>query len=58
MKKRHNLHHLWLIFAAYGVWFAMFSGLEEVSNGKYWKAGLSLILGLFTYLYIEYKIER
>lgn len=49
-------HHLWLILAAYGVWFALLSGMEEILNGKIWKAGLALILGAITYLIIERKI--
>lgn len=55
MKKKHHLHRLWLIFATYGVWFAMFSGAEEITHGKFWKAGLSVILGLATYIIIESK---
>lgn len=56
--KKYHLHHLWLIFCAYGVWFAIFSGLEEVLHGKYWKALLSLLLGIFTYIIIETKLEK
>ncbi len=55
--KKHKLHHAWLILAAYGVWFAVLSGLEEVVNGKFWKASLALILGVITYLIIEKKID-
>lgn len=57
MKKR-KLHHLWLVLAAYGVWFAVLSGLEEISNGKLWKAGLGLLLGVITYLIIEAKLKQ
>lgn len=56
--KKHGLHHLWLIFASYGVWFALLSGLEEVAHGKLWKFGLSLVLGLFVYAFIEFKTKN
>lgn len=39
MKKRRHFHHLWLILVAYGVWFAVFSGVEEILSGKFWKEG-------------------
>jgi hypothetical protein len=58
LKKRHKIHHLWLVFATYGVWFAIFSGLEEINHGKYWKVALSLLLGTATYFYIEYKSDK
>jgi hypothetical protein len=58
MKKKHHLYHIWLIFAAYGVYFALFSGLEEVAHGKWWKMAASLFLGTITYLYIEYKTSK
>ncbi len=50
-----NLHikHFWYVFAAYGVWFAIFSGLEELGNGKYWKLITSLVLGSAVYWVIE-----
>jgi hypothetical protein len=48
-----RLRDLWIVLGAYGVWFAIFSGLEEISNGKIWKAGLSLVLGLVFYYLIE-----
>jgi len=54
MKKLH-IKHLWLILAAYGVWFALFSGIEEVLHGKYWKIFLSLLLGIVVYILIELK---
>ena len=57
MKKIH-LKHLWLVLAAYGVWFAMFSGIEEILNGKYWKVVVSLILGVIAYWVIETKLEK
>jgi hypothetical protein len=50
-----RLRDLWIVLGAYGVWFAIFSGLEEVSNGKFWKAGLSLILGFVVYYLIEQR---
>lgn len=53
-----RIKHLWLILAAYGVWFAILSGLEETFNGKYWKFALSLILGLIAYLLIEQKLTK
>ncbi len=56
--KGHHLHHGWLILAAYGVWFALFSGLEEVANGKYWKLAASASLGILTYYWIETKITK
>ena len=55
MKKRSHLHNLWLILAVYGIWFALFSGAEEMLNGKYWKVIASLALGIVIYLAIEGK---
>lgn len=52
------MKNLWLVLAAYGVWFAIFSGLEEVAHGKYWKFGLSFVFGLVSYLLIERKISN
>lgn len=57
MKKFHP-KHLWYILAAYGVWFAIFSGIEEVSNEKYWKVFTSLLFGLLIYYIIETKIRN
>jgi len=57
MKNKH-FHHLWLVLAAYGVWFAILSGAEEVVNGKHWKAVTSLVLGIAVYLIIEKYIEK
>jgi len=57
MKKIH-FHHLWLILAAYAVWFAVLSGLEEVVNGKYWKAVYSLALGLIVWGIIESRHKK
>jgi len=54
MKKKHHLHHLWLILGIYGIWFALFSGFEEIAQGKAWKV-LSLVLGTIIYLYLEFK---
>ncbi|MEK7185747.1 MAG: hypothetical protein AAB675_00070 [Patescibacteria group bacterium] len=42
----------WFILGAYGVWFAILSGTEEVISGKYWKIILALILGVISYLMI------
>lgn len=57
MKKLH-VKHLWLVLAAYGVWFAIFSGLEEVARGKYWKVTISLLFGLVIYWLIETKFKK
>lgn len=57
MKKLHP-KHIWLIFAAYGVWFAMFSGVEELFRGKYWKVAASLLLGFTIYYLIENKQKK
>lgn len=57
MKKIH-LKHIWLVLAAYGVWFAMLSGIEEVFVGKYWKVVSSLFLGFVSYLFIEIKLKK
>ncbi len=51
--RRLHIKHLWLVLAAYGVWFAIFSGFEELLAGKFWKVSLALILGLFVYILIE-----
>ncbi|MDQ3099143.1 MAG: hypothetical protein M3Q44_05345 [bacterium] len=56
--KRFRLHHIWLVLGAYGVWFAIFSGLEELLRGKVWKFALSLVLGIIVYLIIESKIDK
>ena len=56
--KYMKFKHLWLILAAYGVWFAILSGVEEATNGKYWKLILGLVLGLVTYWIIEQRIEK
>jgi len=48
-----HFKNLWLVLAAYGVWFAIFSGLEEVFYGKLWKVVLSAIFGLLVYIAIE-----
>lgn len=53
MKRTHHLHRLWLVFGAYGVWFAIFSGLEELGTGKFWKAALSFALALAVYVLTE-----
>lgn len=58
MKKRHYAHHLWLIVAAYGVWFAVLSGLEEIAQGDMRKAVMSFLLGTATYIYIEYYTNK
>jgi len=52
------MKHLWLVLAAYGVWFAVLSGLEEVNHGKYWKFTLSLVLGLIAYWIIEHRLKK
>lgn len=58
MKKKHQFHHLWLILAAYGVWFAILSGIEESLSGKYWKVVLGLIFGIIVYLIIEIRLNK
>ena len=58
MDKIRHFHHLWLIIAAYGVWFAVFSGIEEMSQGKFWKALLALTLGAITYFIIETRLKE
>jgi hypothetical protein len=56
--KKHHLHHGWLVLATYGVWFALFSGLEEIAHGKLWKLGASLILGILTYYWVETRLTK
>lgn len=51
------LRHPWLVSGGYGVWFAVFSGLEEISTGKFWKVACSLILALLVYLPLKRKLE-
>jgi len=58
MKKKHQFHHLWLILAAYGVWFAIFSGIEEVMSGKFWKVLVTLLFGIVAYIIIEIKLNQ
>lgn len=58
MKKKHKVHHLWLILAAYGVWFAVLSGIEEIFMGKYWKVILGIFFGIIVYLLIENSIDK
>lgn len=43
----------WFILGAYGVWFAILSGSEELFSGKYWKVICAIILGIGSYLTIE-----
>lgn len=50
MDRRYTL---WFILGAYGIWFAILSGTEEMISGKYWKIILALILGITSYLIIE-----
>lgn len=49
---------IWLIFGAYGVWFAVLSGMEEMAAGKYWKVILALILGAISYWIFEHRIKK
>lgn len=57
MKEKRHFHHLWLILAAYGVWFAVFSGIEEAASGKIWKVVLGLLFGVVVYLIIEVRLK-
>lgn len=43
----------WFILGAYGVWFAILSGSEEIFSGKYWKVIFAVVLGVVSYLLIE-----
>lgn len=56
MKK--YLKHIWIVLGAYGVWFAIFSGLEEVGRGKYWKVIASLVCGFLVFLITELILLR
>ena len=56
MESEKRLHHAWPLLATYGVWFAIFSGLEEAASGKVWKLGLSLLLGVI--IIIEARLKR
>ncbi len=56
--RKHKFHHLWLIIATYGVWFAVLSGVEEITHGKFWKVFLSLVLGVIVYIIIETRLEK
>ena len=58
MKQIFHLKHIWLVLAAYGVWFAILSGIEEIQSGKYWKVIWGLILGIVVYLLVERKLEK
>lgn len=58
MPHRKKIHLLWLIVASYGVWFAVISGIEEMISGKFWKSFICLVLGIASYFYIEYFINR
>ena len=53
-----HIKHVWLILAAYGVWFAAISGAEEVLGGKVWKVILAVVLGILSYVVIERKIHK
>ncbi len=53
--KRFHLRHLWYVLAAYGVWFAILSGLEEISQEKLWKVITSFLLGILIYYIIEIR---
>ncbi len=57
MRKLHA-KHLWLILAAYGVWFAIFSGLEEIIIGKWWKVFISILLGIIIYIIFEVRDKK
>jgi hypothetical protein len=53
---KFKTQYLWLIIAAYGVWFAVFSGFEEIMIGKYLKVIIALIFGIISYFIIEIKL--
>lgn len=55
---KNRIYQIWLILAAYGVWFAVLSGLEEVGSGKYWKVGASMLLGIGAYFIVEKKLKQ
>jgi hypothetical protein len=44
---------LWPFLGIYGVWFAIFSGIQEILAGVYWKAAASLVLALAVYWSME-----
>jgi hypothetical protein len=46
---------IWFILGAYGIYFAILSGVEEVLNGKYWKLIFAFILGLLSYFIMGRK---
>jgi hypothetical protein len=48
-----NIKTIWAILGVYGIWFAIFSGSEEVLSGKYWKVLASLALATIIALYIQ-----
>lgn len=48
----------WLSLGAYGVWFAIFSGMEEISHGKFWKVALALIFGMISVYIVEKKFKK
>jgi hypothetical protein len=56
--KKLGLKQLWLVLSAYGVWFAILSGMEEVLHDKYWKVAMSLFLGLLVYYIIEIRNRK
>ncbi len=56
--KKQLVKHLWIILGAYGVWFALFSGFEEVARGKYWKVIASLACGFIIFIVTELVIFK
>lgn len=58
MKKKHYLDNIWVLFGAYGVWFTIFSGLEEIQSGKYWKSALAFGLAVATNIAIVRKLVK
>lgn len=50
---KNIFRHPWLILATYGVWFAIFSGIQEMISGSWLKSILALILGIITYIAIK-----
>ncbi len=53
MKKQDYMNTVWTFLGIYGVWFAVLSGLQELSQGIYWKVLASLLLAYAVYKWTE-----